>query len=660
MAASIIVRKCQQCAGRLEYIKEKKIYRCLYCGAESEREEQYDGLFTIKNVVRQVLLDVAYRRLDNAEKNLIECEKIDSKYIGTIIAKIAFQMITTVTPGACSLTEHRNLLSQIIRNYDALNAIDTRISADEEALYEFLESADIYATLLLVYDSLNDTTRRDYVAEMLSASEVYAKEPNKNLLSYALKNSKFELVNKIMNNSDNIDPIFALSELLQKYPDNESKVTIIENLLKSKTFKQEDKSILEDYLQNSMDSHSTKGKIITSAYAANLHISVEKTILYLLLKADNETLEPVLRQLCSSHLKDDDVYKVLELALSAKTLSMMLTILRILKETNQYILINSKHIISFLSRTDLNTSDKIEALTRILEFPLDANAKNAAVNNYLCFNQDIGETRLAVIQVLLSDSKVIPTNTIEQYVLKINTDAENKPKIVEQLFSLDLNLSFFNDLLTKYINSNVDTKEIKEKIVRILVSKGLKIDPKSIIDFICDTTSPSSDKVFLLQNMLLNGTQLRGDTVNTYLATITPGQFSSELFALISNSAIDIKEKALANYLLICKDQDSQKVKNFIMLAKQSHNKVAEVYCDVMLSGQRISGNLLAIYFLGTPDSFEIAKEIIDYMISCNAKVNSDIQVAGKGAIKIKKFVKENFTNLSPVTTQLCSAYKLC
>ncbi len=660
MAASIIVRKCQQCAGRLEYIKEKKIYRCLYCGAESEREEQYDGLFTIKNVVRQVLLDVAYRRLDNAEKNLIECEKIDSKYIGTIIAKIAFKMVTTVTPGACSQTEHRNLLLQIIRDYDALKAIDTSISADEEALYEFLDSADIYATLLLVYDSLSDTTRRDYVAEMLSTSEVYANEPNKNLLSYGLKNSKFELIEKLMNNSNNIDPIFALSELLQKYPDNECKVTIIEKLLKSKTIKQEDKSILEDYMQNSVDSLSTKGKIITFAYAANLHISVEKTILHLLLKANSETVDSVLRQLCSSHLKDDDVYKVLELALSAKTLSMMLTILTILKETKQYILINSKYIISLLSRTDLNTSDKIEALTRILEFPVDVNAKNAAINNYLCFNQDIGETRLAVIQALLSDGKVIPTNTIEQYVLKINTDAVNKPKIVEQLFSLDLNLSFFNDLLAKYINSYVDTKEIKEKIVHILVSKGLKIDPKSILDFICDTTSPSSDKVFLLQNMLLNGAQLRGDTVNTYLATITPDQFSSELFALISNSASDIKEKTLANYLLICKDRDSQKVKFFIMLAKQSHKKVSEAFCDVVLSGKRISGNLLAIYLLGTPDSFEISKEIADYMISCNAKVNSDIQVGGIGVIKIKKFVTENRKILSPVTTQLCSAYKLC
>lgn len=51
MAVSFVARKCTQCAGKLQYIKEKKIWKCLYCGAEIEKQEQYDGLFTIKNVV---------------------------------------------------------------------------------------------------------------------------------------------------------------------------------------------------------------------------------------------------------------------------------------------------------------------------------------------------------------------------------------------------------------------------------------------------------------------------------------------------------------------------------------------------------------------------------------------------------------------------------
>ena len=40
MGVSFVARKCTQCAGRLQYIKEKKLWKCLYCGAEIERQER--------------------------------------------------------------------------------------------------------------------------------------------------------------------------------------------------------------------------------------------------------------------------------------------------------------------------------------------------------------------------------------------------------------------------------------------------------------------------------------------------------------------------------------------------------------------------------------------------------------------------------------------
>ena len=182
MAVSFVARKCTQCAGKLEYIKEKKLWRCLYCGAEIERQEQYDGLFTIKNVVRQSLLDTAYRRLDSAAKNLIECEKIDSRYVGTLIAKLAYDMIRVITPGACDPRDARSIFTQLKKTYEQLRAISTGVSDDEEALYEFLEESDIFATLILVYDALNDTARRDHVAQLLDAGDVFSKPANNNLM----------------------------------------------------------------------------------------------------------------------------------------------------------------------------------------------------------------------------------------------------------------------------------------------------------------------------------------------------------------------------------------------------------------------------------------------------------------------------------------------
>jgi hypothetical protein len=659
MAVSYVARKCTQCAGKLEYIKEKKTWKCLYCGAEIERTEQYDGLFTIKNVVRQVLLDVAYRRLDSAEKNLVECEKIDSRYIGTIIAKIAYQMITAITPGAYPQAELRNLFLQLKRNYEALRAIDKKVTGDEEALYEFFDSADVYATLLLVYDSLNDTARRDYVARMMNAAEVYAKEPNKNLLSYALKNEKFDLIDEIMGNPDNVEPSFALCELLQKYPDNENKIKNIEGLLKSQTFKSEDKKAFENYLADSNDSLSTKGKLIVFAYSANIKVSLEEITAHLLSKADSDTVDAVLRQVCSSRLKDEDVYKIVEFATTVTTKGVAVAALNVLKETNQYVLMTSKHIIALLSGTDLSATDKSAILNKMLEFNVDAKSKDAVINNYLCFNQDAAEIRLVIIPLLLGMATLIQTNTIESYVLNSNADGESKPSVVEQIFSLDLNMSFFHDLLTKYMNSSVDAKEIKDKIVMLLVGKGLKIAPKAFIDYICHSTAPAEDKITFVKKMLLNGTQLRGDMVNTYLETINSALFSSELFALIISSASSISEKALSNYLLLCKDRDSLKTKNFISLAKQCHKNLSDIRCDAMCAGKKVSGNILSVYLLATPDSFEVTKEIADHLIGCKAKLNADIQFAGAGTMKLKKFVSANQSNLNPVSGQICAAYKI-
>jgi len=659
LAVSYGALKCTECAGKkFDYIKEEKAWKCLYCGALNRRAED-PVVFSLKNNVRQVILDVAYRRLDSAEQNLVQCEKIDSRHVGTLIAKIAYQMIKAITPGACPQAELRALFSQLKRDYEALQAIDSKVTGDEEALYEFFDAADVYATLLLVYDSLNDSIRRDYVAGMMKAAEVYAKEPNKNLLSYALKNEQFDLIDDIMSNPDNVEPSYALAELLQKYPDNKNKTKNIETLIKTQTFKNEDKKILEGYLVDSSDSLFTKGEVVIFAYSANVKISLEVIISYLLSKADEETVDAVLCQVCSSRLNDEEAYKIVEFAITVNNPAVAVAVFNVLKETDQYLLLPSKYFISLLSRTDLSASDKGALLKKMFEFNVAAKSKDAIISNYLCFNKDAEEIRVEVIPVLLGMVTLIQTNTVESYVLNVNTDGENKLGIVEQIFALDLNMSFFNDLLVKYMNSTMDTNKVKNKIVTFLTGKGLKIDPKALIDYICNSTVSADDKITFVKKMLLNGTQLRGDAVNIYLESISTRQFNSELFALIVGSSSNISEKALSKYLLFCKDSDSFKLKNFTSFTKKCHKNATDIRCEAVCCGQKISGNLLPVYVLSSPDSVNVTKEISDFLIGNKAKLNTDISTSGMGTIKLKKFVSANQNDLNPVTSQICTAYKI-
>lgn len=113
MAISYIVQKCTSCAGtKFDYNKETKMWKCLYCGAVIERHEQANTMFTIKNVVRQAILDIVYKRMDNARNNVVECKKIDSGYVGTIIADIAYEM-NMIVNGGISKSEKQNYFSML-------------------------------------------------------------------------------------------------------------------------------------------------------------------------------------------------------------------------------------------------------------------------------------------------------------------------------------------------------------------------------------------------------------------------------------------------------------------------------------------------------------------------------------------------------------------
>ena len=91
MGTSYTARKCTQCAGKLEYVPEKKVWRCIYCGAEIERQEEYSGPFTVRSVAQQALAAMAFRRFDIAFQNLAECDKIDGGYAGSLLFKVVIK-----------------------------------------------------------------------------------------------------------------------------------------------------------------------------------------------------------------------------------------------------------------------------------------------------------------------------------------------------------------------------------------------------------------------------------------------------------------------------------------------------------------------------------------------------------------------------------------
>ena len=659
MAVSFVARKCTQCAGKLQYIKEKKIWKCLYCGAEIERQEQYDGLFTIKNVVRQTLLDTAYRRLDSAAKNLIECEKIDSRYVGTIIARLTYDMIRVTTPGACDPRDVKAVFSQLKKSYDQLRALGVNVTDEEEALYEFLEESDIFATLLLVYDSLNDVPRREFVEQMLIAREVYSKPANNNLLSYAIKNGKIDLADQIIENIDNLDPKTALNEVLAKYPDGNAKGSRIDLLLSTGVIQHEDRKLVENYLRDSSDHAATKSRVAIAAIRQGLSVSLDTLLDQVIQTADPETVKETLEAFCINRLSDEDVIRILSFAYECGNLETAFYAMDCLKNSGQFVLVPSKLLIAMLSNHHLNANDKESLLKKSFEFKIDNKSFEAVLTNYLCFNSDREDDRMIVLQYLLEQANNIPTATVENYVIKCTADGKNKPLVVKALFDKNLNLSFFNNLLSKYMAGSNDPSEVRSSVVEILSQKGLKIDPRYLSDYICSSPDDVSVKIIFVKKMIANGSQLRADAANEYLEKVSGDLFSAELFTLIFSPGSTFSARAVGNYLLRVKDRDAVRADNAKTIIDRASGDVFTGKVSITHLGNDITCNLLQAYTLVTNDSPGVALEIADYLVSTQKmKINAEMIASGMTQ-KLKKYVVANKESLSAATNRICERYKV-
>lgn len=662
MAVSYVNRKCESCGSRKFVYNEKtKTWTCLYCGNTTEKEEKYDGLFTIKNVVKQTLLDVAFRRLCSAEKNLIECEKIDSKYVGTIISNLCFLMISATTPGEAGAQDKKNMFAKIKKYNENLQSENAIITDDEEQLYEFFESSNIYATLVLVFDSINDDKRCKYLEQLLNLEDIDSVETNKNLLSYSLKKQQFVIADKLIRNG-NADKKFALSEILTKYPDNEQKISNAQTLFEQSALTKDDKGIVENYLSETTDFIQTKSKIFESSNVSGLKINTDIIITSLLEKTDDlEIVKSIFYQFCSSKLFDDDIYKIVNYCFNCKNVKITIAGLSALKESSQFITLEQKHIISLFDRHDLTANEKLLILQKAYEFNTDNKQRDAIVNNYLCFNQDKPEDRQIILPFLLQTIQTIPTNTFENYVLKCNVDSTNKVEVIKKILQLDINISFYHNLLSKYISSVVDIADVKNKIILLLIEKGLKLDPKTFGQYVCNAPDSPEIKIKVIKLLQKNGCQLKSDTLNNYLVELSSfDKFNPDLFMLLLGDANVITDDAMRNYLLYCKDRDAAKAKNVEMLSKKLDKAFGSSLCKITHLGKSIDCNLLQAYVLLSTDSFEVSNEIVKQILSCKVKINSEMRIDSDGTnVKLKKYVLTYKEQLSPITDKLCKTHKV-
>ncbi len=658
MALTNYNRRCTSCGGnKWEYLKELKLWRCRYCDAQVERQEQYDGLYTIKNVVRQVILDSAYRRMEQADRNLSECQKINARYTGTLVAGICCRMIAAVSGIGLAGQEPRALLGQIRRDYMQLTEESEDLGDDETALYEFLDSSDAWAVLAMVFDTLGDEQRCNYLLTLTEPNQVFSKETNKSLLRYAVKHKRMELAEQILANRENVDITDALKVILESCPDGAPKARMAAALIADGAVSPDDLSALEGYLEGT-DSAATKAAVACAACKAGLQLRVELVIRQVLSGAELPEFEQVLGALFQRRLYDGEIEQLLGFAEALEDAPRSMAVINAIADSGQFVSLSARQAQAFICAVSTAVEHRVQLLSKLRSFSSGSKMWESVTGAYLCQAEEPPEARTTMLDALCTDLGSIPAKDFEQYVLLCTADGEVKSERIRKLLELpNMNVGFFRELAGKYIRGNKDDPAYQSKILWQLLECGLTIDSSVLIDYVCNGDGTADDKVELVQLAVKSGTPLRADALSIYLERCA-GNFEPQLFALLYRDGAKISQKALENYVLCCEDFPAVKVRNALALAKNIGVPLGSSGCRIHYQGSGLSCSLAQAYILLTKEDVGLASAMVRSMTDAGVKLAAPVEVDGVSK-KFSKFVQEKRSQLTPVAESLCQENRL-
>ena len=332
--------------------------------------------------------------------------------------------------------------------------------------------------------------------------------------------------------------------------------------------------------------------------------------------------------------------------------------LECLQEGNQYVPITGKLLIAVLSVKELDADGKLRVLAKLLQFQTDAKSVDSALNHYLCYNTDSPQTRARVIPVLLDRVNAVPTNTVQNYILKCAADGASKPEVVEQLFRKGLNINFFQDLLSKYMSGSPDSVLVRAAIIDYLCDQGLKVSGDTLTDYICQSQDTVSAKIEFIRKLLDNGTQPGRNSANAYLEQTEPGQFSPELLTLLLTPASSFSARSVERYLLYIQDKAEVKLQTFRTIAQRCSESVESISCLISHGGNSIKCNLAQAYILLSKDPVEVTAQIVSWLTQQRLRINAEMAVAGAG-MRMRKYVRINRGLLSYTANAICEQFKV-
>ena len=656
MAFQNYTQQCKSCGNTtdLVYNAETQLWWCPVCGTFTTRLEMPDSRFSIKSVVRQVLIDIASDNMDSARNNLIECDKMEPRYIGTVIAHAAF-LYNTILRRPMSAPERNNMMAQLVKYRNEIKESGQTPGDEETALYSSLDSSEAVGVLLLMYDGFQMPQRRDAMNAYFTPGAVYSLRLNNDLADYAIRNSRYDMFDNIVKDSSSLELSSVLGTVLNDYPDTERKAADIGAMLDNGgTMTEEDRKKVTDYLTKSGDSTATKYAVVKTLLDRSVFLPVETVMRTVVSRLDDtEKVSGLIRLMTQKRLLDSEVSALVEYGILECAPAVCGLILRQLQSTGQYVELTYKHYLAVL-RKNCPVKTRLELLDTAMQFRPTEKTKELFVSEYLCTVGAPPEERAEILDRLFTVTETLSTASVERYLFSVTLDGEKKPEIVKKLFGMRINLSFFRSTLSNYLTRSSDPPAVFKEVTGVLLAAGLTASPAAVLSALTATGLDTKTKLDILRAALSAGVP-GSELFDAYVTNVRGNTYDAAVFRELLAGAPAVSENALRRYLLQFVDGAAKRDLARQML-RQCHTAPDLIRCNVSVANMTVSCNLPQAYLLLTPDDGETASAILSMLAVNKNALQSDV-LAGGERKKFRKYAASVRSALSPVAANLCAKF---
>ncbi len=641
-------QRCQDCQGGLIYNKQEKYWECPYCGKIYERElrfnkVQIDGLAGINDLGRATLSEVLALDFESAEKNLAECEKLNHSSIATHVAKLSFLLFKSFysKDRQAELNKLNAFLIQFNREF-------VSIEEEEEILYDFINSADIYALLYVVYSMTGQKDRKQMVLDMLDTEYVVNPNISKYLINAFLKEGNVEQADVLLKNTTKENSKNGIMSVLSLYPSTETKVVHIENLLNKLPQETDMSKIFDNYFETTKDDEKVIVDLFLSVVSYNVSFNTQKVIENVLKYCtDEETAKKTFEAMSKKRFDDNTANAILHWTMDKCLNSNVSKIaFESLFASNSVFEIADDEIIEVLS-SEQDEELKYEKLKQMLAtFKMSSKNLDKVFAYHLLQNRGEPEYRKNIYYELLSRLASIPFSVFEEYVLKIDFDRGNKAEFIQAGFEKIRMGTILAGILSQYMKSSVDSPEVREKVITVFLNNGFTPDLEATSWYLLNFAETHAENILNALDRL--NCKVASGSFNEYIGSLADcSKVNQKIIELLTKNSFVITARSFQKYLLHVVEPEGKKIARVAKCLSSCNGDLRETRFTVDIAETQILCNLTQAFFLLSKDDLFVTKQIVIQLEQAKIKLDNPIELPKiRKKAKFKNFIRENEQSL--------------